>query len=98
MASGILRLALAAGSAACVAFAAPAGAQTVSSAAAQTFAAVELSNDDGATWVYTPASASCGAPAGHDSCVTGIRWCLLTDLSSVAPDNTGSVQFIARIP
>jgi uncharacterized repeat protein (TIGR01451 family) len=61
-------------------------------------AAVEFSNDAGATWVYTPVSAGCAAPAGYDGCVKGIRWRLLSNLSSVAPDNTGSVQFVTRIP
>jgi uncharacterized repeat protein (TIGR01451 family) len=60
--------------------------------------AVEYSNDGGVTWVYTPTSAGCAAPAGYDACVRAIRWRLLTNLSSVAPDNTGSVQFITRIP
>jgi uncharacterized repeat protein (TIGR01451 family) len=61
-------------------------------------AAVEFSNDSGASWLYTPTSGSCGAPAGYDGCVHGIRWRLLASLSSVAPNNAGSVQFMTRIP
>jgi hypothetical protein len=47
--------------------------------------------------VYTPVSLGCGAPATYDACVTHIRWTLLNPLISVAPDNTGDVQFIASI-
>ncbi|UCF40911.1 MAG: DUF2341 domain-containing protein [Gemmatimonadota bacterium] len=58
---------------------------------------VEYSNNDGGAWTYTPVSAGCGAPTGYDGCVTNIRWTLQNDLGSVAPDNTGNVEFIARI-
>ena len=61
-------------------------------------AAVEFSNDAGATWIYVPTATGCGAPAGYDGCVRAIRWRLLSNLSSVPPDNTGSVQFVTRIP
>jgi len=37
---------------------------------------IEFSNDNGATWNYTPADGACGAPAGYDYCVTHIRWTL----------------------
>ncbi|MCH8967338.1 MAG: DUF11 domain-containing protein [Planctomycetes bacterium] len=60
-------------------------------------ATVEYSNDAGSSWTYTPVSLGCGAPANFDSCVTHIRWTLDNDLSYVGPDNTGNVEFIARI-
>lgn len=60
--------------------------------------AVEYSNDGGSTWTYVPASAACSAPAGYDRCVNRVRWRLLNNLSSAAPNNTGNVQFVARIP
>jgi uncharacterized repeat protein (TIGR01451 family) len=52
---------------------------------------------DGVDWSYLPASGACGAPAGFDGCVTRIRWTLTDPLSAVAPDNTGNLQFVARI-
>lgn len=60
-------------------------------------ATVEYSNDGGSTWTYTPVSAGCSAPTTYDGCVTHIRWTLQNDLSYVGPDNTGNVQFVARI-
>jgi uncharacterized repeat protein (TIGR01451 family) len=57
---------------------------------------VEYSTD-GVNWIYSPASGGCGAPAGFDGCVTRIRWTLTDLLSAVAPDNGGSLQFVARI-
>ena len=57
---------------------------------------VEYSTD-GVVWTYSPASGGCGAPAGFDGCVTRIRWTLTDPLSAVAPTNTGSLQFVARI-
>ena len=59
--------------------------------------AVEYSDDDGGTWTYTPVSGGCGAPVNYDGCVNRIRWRLLDNLSSVPPNNTGSVEFVARI-
>ena len=58
---------------------------------------VEYSNDGGSSWTYTPVSGGCGAPVNYDGCVTHIRWTLQNDLSHIAPDNTGDVQFVARI-
>ncbi len=58
---------------------------------------VEYSDDNGATWTYTPVSAGCSAPAGYDACVTHVRWSLQNNLPYSAPDNTGDVQFVARI-
>ena len=60
-------------------------------------ATVEYSNDAGSSWTYTPVSAGCSAPTNFDSCVTHIRWTLDSDLSYVGPDNTGNVEFVARI-
>ena len=60
-------------------------------------ATVEYSNDGASTWTYTPVSAGCSAPTSYDGCVTHIRWTLQNNLSSVGPDNTGNVQFVARI-
>ena len=59
--------------------------------------AIEYSNDGGVTWTYTPVSAGCTAPAGFDRCVNRIRWRLLAALSSVAPNNQGTLQFVSRI-
>jgi uncharacterized repeat protein (TIGR01451 family) len=60
-------------------------------------AAIEYSNDGGLTWTYVPASGACSAPAGFDRCVNRIRWRLLAALSSVAPNNQGTLQFVSRI-
>jgi fibronectin-binding autotransporter adhesin len=60
-------------------------------------AVVAYSNDAGATWTYSPASAAGGAPAGYDRNVNRIRWTLVGTLSQTAPANTGSLGFIARI-
>jgi len=60
-------------------------------------AVVEYSNDSGATWGYVPASGACAAPAGYDRCVSRIRWQLQSPLGYSAPDNTGSLQFVAQI-
>jgi uncharacterized repeat protein (TIGR01451 family) len=58
---------------------------------------VEYSNDGGAGWAYTPVSQGCGAPSDYDGCVTHLRWTLQNPLGSTAPDNTGTLEFIARI-
>lgn len=58
---------------------------------------VEYSNDGGATWTYSPVSEGCGAPVGYDGCVDRIRWVLQDPLPSDAPDNTGDMEFVARI-
>ncbi len=60
-------------------------------------AAVEYSNDNGATWNYTPASGTGGAPTGYDRTVTHLRWTFGGNLPQTAPDNTGSVSFTVRI-
>ncbi len=58
---------------------------------------VEYSDDDGSSWTYTPADQACSAPAGYDGCVTNIRWALQDPLPSSAPDNVGTMEYVARI-
>ncbi len=58
---------------------------------------VEYSDDAGSTWTYTPASGGCGALTDYDACVTYIRRTLQNSLTSIPPNNTGDVQFVARI-
>ncbi|UCD25219.1 MAG: DUF11 domain-containing protein [Gemmatimonadota bacterium] len=58
---------------------------------------VDYSNDGGATWTYVPVSGGCGAAASYDRCVRNIRWTLLNDLSPLAPDNAGTLEFVAII-
>ncbi len=60
-------------------------------------ATVAYSNDNGATFAYTPVSAGGGAPAGFDRSVTHIRWTFANALSQTAPNNAGSVSFVVRI-
>jgi uncharacterized repeat protein (TIGR01451 family) len=57
-------------------------------------AAVSYSNDNGATWAYTPASGMCGAPAGYDDCVTDVRF---TMSGSMQAGESFSVEFVARV-
>ena len=72
-------------------------ASTLATLPAGVTAAIEYSSDGGVTWTYVPVSAGCSAPAGFDRCVNRIRWRLLAALSSVAPNNQGTIQFISRI-
>lgn len=58
---------------------------------------IRYSNDNGATWTYTPVSGAGGAPAGYDRTVTHVRWSFGGNLSPTAPANSGSVQFVVRI-
>ena len=58
---------------------------------------VVYSNDNGATWAYTPASGAGGAGAGYDRTVTHVRWTFTGNLSQAAPNNAGSVGFTTRI-
>ncbi len=60
-------------------------------------ATFQYSNDGGTTWTYTPVSGGGGAPAGYDRAVTNVRWSFAGSLSSVAPNNSGSVSFTVRI-
>ncbi|MFL6282304.1 MAG: beta strand repeat-containing protein [Pyrinomonadaceae bacterium] len=59
--------------------------------------AVAYSNNNGATWTYTPASGAGGAPVGYDRNVTHIRWSFVGSLSQASPNNAGSVSFTSRI-
>lgn len=58
---------------------------------------VAYSNNNGATWTYTPVSGGGGAPAGYDRNVTHIRWSFTGSLSQTSPNNAGSVGFTVRI-
>lgn len=58
---------------------------------------VDYSNDGGSTWTYVPASGACSAPANYDQCVNRVRWRLQNPLSSAAPNNAGTLQFVAQI-
>ena len=58
---------------------------------------IAYSDDGGATWTYVPLSAGCGAPAGYDYCVTGIRLSLNNPLSSVGPNNKVQLEFVAKV-
>ncbi len=59
--------------------------------------AVAYSNDGGSTWTYSPASGGGGAPSGYDRNVTNIRWTFTGNLSQTSPNDTGSMNFTARI-
>jgi uncharacterized repeat protein (TIGR01451 family) len=59
--------------------------------------AVAYSNNNGASFTYTPASAAGGAPASYDRTVTHIRWTFTGSLSQTSPNNSGSVAFAVRI-
>ncbi len=56
--------------------------------------AVEYSNDNAATWTYTPVSG--GASANYDRSVTHVRWRFTGSLSQTSPHNTGSISLTAR--
>lgn len=60
-------------------------------------ATIKYSSDGGLTWTYTPVSGACSAPAGFDRCVNRIQWTIPQPLSSVAPNNSGTLQFVSRI-
>lgn len=66
--------------------------------------AVEYSSDYAAaspgtaTWTYTPASGGGSASTGYDRNVKAIRWRVTAgNLSSTAPNNTGSIGFTVKI-
>lgn len=59
--------------------------------------AVTYSNDGGTTYTYTPVSAGGGAPAGYDRNVTNMLWTFTGNLGTASPNNTGTVNFTARI-
>jgi uncharacterized repeat protein (TIGR01451 family) len=58
---------------------------------------VNYSNDNGATFTYTPTSGGGGAPSGYDRNVTHIRWTFTGNLSQTSPNNSGTVSFGVRI-
>ena len=58
--------------------------------------AVQYSNNNGATWVYAPASGGGGAPAGYDANVTNVRYVFTGNLLAGASSTTG-VGFTVRI-
>lgn len=55
---------------------------------------VEYSNNNGASYAYTPASGGGGAPAGYDRNVTNVRWRFT---GTLAAGGAGSVGFTVRI-
>jgi uncharacterized repeat protein (TIGR01451 family) len=58
---------------------------------------VSYSNDNGATFAYTPVSGGGGASAGYDRNVTHIRWAFTGALSQISPNNTGNISFVVKI-
>ena len=73
------------------------GSQTTGTAPATvTGIAVQYSNNNGATWVYVPASGGGGAPAGYDANVTNVRYVFTGSLLSGA-SSTAGVGFTVRI-
>lgn len=50
-----------------------------------------------ATWIYTPVSQGGGAPVGYDRLVKAIRWSANAAIPNTSPNNTGYVNFIAKI-
>jgi uncharacterized repeat protein (TIGR01451 family) len=59
--------------------------------------AVDYSDDDGASYEYTPTDGAGGAPAGYDRTVTHIRWTFTGNLEQTAPANSGSIGFTVYI-
>jgi len=55
--------------------------------------AIAYSNDNGATWTYTPVSGGGSAPVGYDYAVTNIRW----TVGTLDGGATGTVTFRVRI-
>ncbi|HYW05487.1 MAG TPA: hypothetical protein VE913_00950, partial [Longimicrobium sp.] len=60
-------------------------------------ATVEYSNDNGATWTYTPVAGGCGMPVAYDGCVQRIRWTLSGPLPAGTAASTGTLRFVARV-
>jgi uncharacterized repeat protein (TIGR01451 family) len=50
---------------------------------------------DGVAWTYAPVSGACGAPAGYDACVRGIRWTVAQPVS--AGITAGTFVYVARV-
>jgi uncharacterized repeat protein (TIGR01451 family) len=59
--------------------------------------ATTYSNNNAATFTYTPTSGAGSAPAGYDGTVTHVRVSFTGNLSQTSPNNTGSISFIVRI-
>ena len=57
---------------------------------------IEYSSDL-STWAYTPVSGGGGAAAGYDRNVKAVRWRTASNLLFTAPNNSGSVSFVARV-
>lgn len=55
-------------------------------------------SNNGTTFTYVPVSGGGGAPTGYDRNVVIVRWTLTTgQLGTLAPANTGSVNFTAQV-
>jgi len=55
---------------------------------------ISYSNNNGTTWVYTPVSGGCAAPAGYDYCVTNVKW----TMSGAMPSGTNfSSGLVVRV-
>ena len=55
---------------------------------------VSYSNDNGASWTYTPVDGACAAPSGYDYCVTHVRWTLT---GSMPESRSFTVGFVVRV-
>jgi hypothetical protein len=49
------------------------------------------SDDAGTSYLYSPASGGCSAPAGYDYCVTNIRWTMTGSMPSATSFSVGMV-------
>lgn len=58
---------------------------------------VAYSNNNAASFIYTPVSGAGGAPAGYDRNVTHIRWTFTGSLNPTPLNNAGNVSFAVRI-
>jgi hypothetical protein len=58
---------------------------------------VSYSNDNGASYTYTPVSGGGGSAINYDRNVTHILFSFAGTLSSTSPNNTGNFSFVARI-
>ena len=57
-------------------------------------ATIQYSDDNGASWSYTPGTGGCSAPLQYDYCVTHVRW----ELSGSMPaDQSFTVSFAGRV-
>lgn len=56
---------------------------------------LEFSNDDGATWSYTPVSGGGGAPGGYDAAVTHWR---ITMVGVMNPKSSFQIEYQALLP